>query len=419
MPTMTNSILPKVAIVYGEGSASPLTIKAASLGLCQIIFLYTDCDKKDRAQFELLKNHASVFDISSLTDSEVVMLLRKEQVNGILTFSESQLSLTTKYCTSLGLIGHSSETVSALTDKYLQREILSISNVNSVRHAIVDRKSVKKAIEQVGFPAVLKPRVGAGSKWTGKISSLEELQNALLEGPSDCEYVIEEFLEGDDYFKDKFYGDYVSVESVHQDGESQQVCVTAKLPLTENFAETGMFVPHPFSAELVEKITELESKAIESIGALNGITHTEIKLTSDGPKIIEINGRLGGYVPEIIKRSMGVDLVRAALQVSLGIKTNVTIKSVSSVVFQVFLTAPYIANASFIGVDGVEEIEDIDGVLHFEITKDVGQTIDYRHGTQSNVGIVYGTAPNFESFSRTINDIRATLVPKIDVKGGK
>ncbi|WP_180229272.1 ATP-grasp domain-containing protein [Bacillus pseudomycoides] len=415
---MKNSMIPKVAIIYGEGSASPLTIKASSVGLCEIIFLYTDCNKRDMSQLNLLKNHAKIFDITFLTDDEVVMLLHEEKVDAVLTFSESQLSKTTRYCTKLNLIGHSIETVTALTDKYLQRELLSKFNVNSVKHAIVNRDCAIEAAEKVGFPAVLKPRVGAGSKWTGKIHSLQELQTALIKGPPHYEYVLEEFLEGDDCFKDTFYGDYVSVESVHQEGVSQQICVTAKLPLTEHFAETGMFLPHPFSPELVEKITELESGAIKALGVLDGITHTEIKITADGPKIIEVNGRLGGYVPEIVKRSMGINLVRTALEVSLGIKADIKPNSSSSSVdFQVFLTAPYNTDMVFDGIDGAKEVENIDGVLHVEITKDIGEIVDYRQGTQSNLGIVYGTSPNFEAFLRTINDIRTTIIPKISIKG--
>ncbi|MDQ0195346.1 ATP-grasp domain-containing protein [Paenibacillus wynnii] len=410
--------LPKVAIMHGEGSASPLTIKAASLGLCQLVFLYADCNKKDQTQLELLKKHVGVFDISSLTDLEVATLLREEQVSGIVTFSEYKLPEVTKYCTILGLNGHSAEILACLTDKYLQRERLAASNISAVRHAIVDRHDVEGAAELVGFPAILKPRIGAGSRWTVKVSYIEQLRHELSLGPSDCEYVLEEFLAGDEALHDQFYGDYVSVESIHSNGKSQQVCVTAKLPLTEHFAETGMFVPHPFSSKLAEQILDLESKAIQAIGVTDGVTHTEIKLTSSGPKIIEINGRVGGYVPEILKRAMGVDLVRAALQVSLGEEAIIIVKPITSVVYQVFLDAPIVEPSSFVGMNGMEEVERMDGVLHLEITKDVGQIINYRLGTQSNLGIVYGTAPDFESFSKNTQDIKSTLVPNLSVQRG-
>ncbi|WP_181438659.1 ATP-grasp domain-containing protein [Paenibacillus sambharensis] len=416
---MMHKALPKVAVIHGEGSASPLTVKAASVGICELIFLYAACSDKDKAQFALLKNHTRSFDISTLTDSEAAELLGKERIAGVVTFSESQLPRVTAYCAALGLIGHSAETLASLIDKYKQRERLAEANVNAVRHALVDRQRVEQAVAVVGFPAVLKPRIGAGSRWTGKVASMEELRHALSAGPADCEYVLEEYLEGDPELRDAFYGDYVSVESVHQNGRSQQVCVTAKLPLTEHFAETGMFVPHPLSAELAEQVCRLEAQAIQALGITDGVTHTEIKLTSGGPRIIEINGRLGGYVPEIVKRAMNVDLVKAALQVSLGIEPSIAPGPVTSVVYQVFLAAPCGQPAGFGGMDGMDEVLAMDGVLHLEITKDAGQVIDYRLGTQSNMGIVYGSAPDFDAFARTVHAMRTKLVPHLNVPGGR
>lgn len=417
---MSNSKLPKVAVIYATGSTSPLTIRAASLGLCEVIILYDkDCEEKDITQIKLLNKYVKSFDISKLNDKDVEIILRNEEVVGILTFSEYKLEVTAKYCEMLGLVGHSIETVTALTDKYVQRELLSKDNINSLRYALVKRNDIESCSEKVGFPAIFKPRVGAGSKWTRRVCSLEELRNALEEFPSNIEYIIEEFLEGDDCFKEKFYGDYVSVESVHQDGKAQQVCITAKLPLTKDFAETGMFVPHPFIEELAQKIKEVESKAIKALGIRDGVTHTEIKLTSKGPRIIEVNGRLGGYVSEIIKRAIGTDLVKIALNVALGQEVNISVNSINSVVFQIFLTTQYVLDSVFYGIDGVEEVENIKGISHIQIRKALGESIDYRCGTESNIGIVYGEATDFEDFSRIIDSVKTILMPKFRNKGSE
>lgn len=413
------SNLPLVAVLHGEGSASPLTIKAASIGICRLLFLHEDCSGKERAQLNLLSGHAAAADRSRLSDGEVIALLRREGAAGLVTFSELQLPAATRFGEALGLIVHSAATLSALTDKHRQRTLLSRAGVQSVRHAAVDRRNAEAAAGQVGFPAVLKPRTGAGSKWTGKVTSLKELQEALEAGPSGCEYVLEEYLAGDPALQGRFYGDYVSVESLHRGGESRQVCVTAKLPLTEHFAETGMFVPHPFSRELERRILDLEAEAIRALGVADGVTHTEIKLTAEGPKIIEVNGRLGGYVPEIVKRAMGADLVRAALQLSLGQPAELEPEAPEEIVYQLFLAAPPGESFLFGGMAGIEEAENMDGVLHLEITKETGQTIDYRLGTQSNMGIVYGAAPDYESFSSDIRALKSKLAPKAIATGGR
>ena len=44
---------------------------------------------------------------------------------------------------------------------------------------------------------------------------------------------------------------------------------------------------------------------IEALGVSTGCLHTEVKFTPDGPEIIEVNGRVGGGVPEMLERAAG------------------------------------------------------------------------------------------------------------------
>jgi hypothetical protein len=57
----------------------------------------------------------------------------------------------------------------------------------------------------------------------------------------------------------------------------------------------------------------------------DGMTHTELKLTQGGPKIIEVNGRLGGdLIPYLGLRSSGIDPGLAAAAVACGREPEVT-----------------------------------------------------------------------------------------------
>ncbi len=412
----------KLAVVYAAGSASPLTIKAASLGVCEIVILFDEaCNENDKKEIQLLTKYVISYDISGLNEEEIIEILKKENVKGILTFSEYKLKIIAELCERMNFPGHSLETVNALTDKYKQRESLAQDNINVVKHTIINRENYEINCEKVGFPAILKPRTGAGSKWTRKVLSLTEVKRTLFEFPENLEYVLEEFLEGNAALKDKYYGDYVSVESIHQNNESKQVCITAKLPLTNNFSETGMFVPHPFSKELAEKILEVEAKAIKALGITEGITHTEIKLTDQGPRIIEVNGRLGGYVSEIIKRASGIDLVKVALMIALERKVdmNLSVDSLSKVFFEIFLEAPAVENAVFSGIEGLEKIKSMPNIAHVNIRKSIGDIVDYRLGTENNIGVVYGDAEDFEQFEETINIVRNTITPKFTTERGE
>ena len=49
-----------------------------------------------------------------------------------------------------------------------------------------------------------------------------------------------------------------------------------------------------------------------------GLTHTELKLTASGPRIIEINGRLTGHMNLTTRSTLGIDLVRLGGLLALG-----------------------------------------------------------------------------------------------------
>lgn len=412
--------LPKIAVIYAPGATSILTIKAASLNLCRLVILYgQDCTEKDIEQINLIKSYVCVYDISGKDVTEVFKLLKNEDVQGILTFSEYKLRITSILCEMLGLIGNSYDVVLALTDKLIQRQMLDRAGVESIKYAIINKTNYLSVASEVGYPSIIKPREGAGSKWTQKVNSEQELSCLFTTFPDDIEYIFEEYLEGAQEFQNVYYGDYVSVESLHRNGESKQVCITAKTPLTDKYAETGMFIPNPFSEELNEQILELERNAIAALGVREGITHTEIKLTSSGPKIIEVNGRLGGYVSEIIKRGMSIDLVKLAFRLAVGeslVSINAEMEPVDAVYYQLFIQANLSQDATLKGLEGVEIISEHDDVSYVELRKNPGDFLSHRYGTENNIGVVYGESSSFSKFENVINAVKNTI--KIEYEYG-
>ncbi len=63
---------------------------------------------------------------------------------------------------------------------------------------------------------------------------------------------------------------------------------------------------------------EVADGCLGAIGVKTGAFHTEIKLTPDGPWVIEVNGRIGGGVPEMLLKASGVSLFELAMHVALG-----------------------------------------------------------------------------------------------------
>jgi hypothetical protein len=61
------------------------------------------------------------------------------------------------------------------------------------------------------------------------------------------------------------------------------------------------------------------------VGLRNGPAHTEVRLTSRGPRIVESHNRIGGHLlNELIKTAYGVDMESYALGVPFGLVEPLT-----------------------------------------------------------------------------------------------
>ncbi|MFD4607414.1 ATP-grasp domain-containing protein [Streptomyces sp. NPDC058440] len=308
--------LAPLAVAYDVGSVSPAEVAVGTAGLAPVAFLLPDSPHVRKLR-PVLSQLGRVVQLTGSPARDVV-LVRRLAPAGVLTFSENLLRVTAGLAHALGLPFHTPEAAEALTDKYRQRECLRTAGVDAVRcHPISDPTGWERALEVVGLPAVVKPVHGQGSRGTFAISDWAEAEGVCSRvfddhgGP--C--VVEELLPGRPSGP---LGDYVSVETATGPDGTRVLAVTGKYPLTPPFRETGQFWPAALSPEDQEAVSELAVRAVSVLGVTTGICHTEIKLTPGGPRIIEVNGRLGGHVNELSRRACGVDLVRSAALLALG-----------------------------------------------------------------------------------------------------
>src|SRR5262249_40042235 len=96
------------------------------------------------------------------------------------------------------------------------------------------------------------------------------------------------------------YADFVSVESILARGRLSHVAVTGRSRLAEPYRETGDFIPSNLPRGTDDEIMQVPARAIGAGQADTGVFHTEVKVTPDGPCVIEVNGRVGGSIPEIL-----------------------------------------------------------------------------------------------------------------------
>ncbi|MYR86506.1 hypothetical protein GTY41_16575, partial [Streptomyces sp. SID685] len=239
---MAHSALPALLVVHDRGSATAWRILSAARGLCRVIFLCEPRNPAYQAELEQIGGHAEIADITGLGEAEICRLAENLGPAGVITFSEYRLRLTAAIAEHCGLRFHSRATAAALTDKYRQRQTLSDAGVQHTGCVLVrDPDQAATALAELGTPAILKPRHGAGSVDTCLIDSAGELRARLAEFTADGEreFVLEEFLRGDPARTGPGWADFVSVESLVVDGEPRTAAISGKPPMVPPFRETG------------------------------------------------------------------------------------------------------------------------------------------------------------------------------------
>lgn len=316
--------LPRLVVVYDDGAASFSEIFRFGAPVARLTFVVA----QRLSSSPMMSAFRELADIVLYTDvGEVCQhLLGTGKPHGITTFSERMIRLTGALADRLGLRYHNPETVLRLTDKALQRQALCDSGVDSLRTAAIPPGTdIGPAVRTVNLPAVLKPVQSEGSRATFCLTDAECADSILRQaraavGP-DAWLQLEEMLIGRDTWP---FGDYVSVESMTVGDNIHHLTITGKYRLVAPFREVGQFWPASLRPGESREITKLTSAALQALGVRSGVTHTELKLTPAGPRIIEVNGRLGGFVDDLARRSMGASLITLECAAAAGADIDVT-----------------------------------------------------------------------------------------------
>jgi len=400
-------------------------VLAAARGMAEIVFL---CDRDlpyVRARFDDVAALAEAVDVTGLPAHTLADRVGGLRLAGITTFSEHQLNRTAALAQRHGLAFHDRATARALTDKYVQRRILAAAGVQHTACRVVRGVAdLAAAVACVGLPAVLKPRRGAASAYTCRVDSVAEAAGRLRDFAGGAaparpvDFVLEELLVGDGSVAGPGWADYVSVESVTSGGVVRHVEITGKFPLAAPFRETGYVIPSTLDEAARQAVFDLTTAAVRALGVQHGATHVEVKLGRGGPQVIEVNGRVGGYVADLLSRARRVDLVRMALAAALGRAPDPPADSgYRRHAFQYFLTPPVDAVA-LRSLDGVTALGRRPGIQAVEILKQPGESVDWRAGTLAYVGIVHGAAEDHRGVLDLVEMINRTLVIRYDTVGG-
>jgi S-sulfo-L-cysteine synthase (3-phospho-L-serine-dependent) len=200
------------------------------------------------------------------------------------------------------------------------RRMLARKPELTIPYQVVEREGeASKAVDKIGLPCVVKPVDSSNSRLVAfcantaaAVAAVKAVFEWAREQGKTQRVLIERYVEGQEF----------SVECFTQNGNTTVMAVCEKIlgPLPY-FVEIGHYCPTQQSRDIEHSLMETARRALELLGVDNLVTHTELRRTPHGNKIIEINPRpAGGKLQEFIRTITGYDLHEAALQVALGRK---------------------------------------------------------------------------------------------------
>jgi biotin carboxylase len=404
-----------IAITYEASSVSPMRIARDVAGQWRLIWLIDRAKSDPGTGVRLLAKLGPVVDVTGLDSAAAAVALRPFEPSGILAFAETDLLAASQIAHELGLCFYSPDTAKRLINKRAQREALAAAGIPVPRFWSIPRQHDRSWRDEVAgavqYPAVLKPQAGSGSRNTFRVADAATLAALIDDEDSDLlgddGWIVEEYLRDGVPRQEQVYADYVSVESVVTQGQFSHVAVTGRLPLSEPFRESGFFIPSNLGGELLTEVVELAELAAKALGVDVGCLHTEIKLTVDGPRVIEVNGRLGGGIPEMLELASGVSLFNIAARVALGEQFNLSRLPCDKVAYLFYMQAPYEA-VTLNRLEGLDRVRALPGVDTIFLNRQPGDGVDWRDGNHGYLYSVLGVAEDHDAMRglhHTIGDI--------------
>jgi biotin carboxylase len=234
--------------------------------------------------------------------------LRGREVDGVLANWEPLVILAARLRERFGLPGMSVDVVRGFRDKQLMKERVAAAGLR-VPHAqrVRTEHDVWRAVEAIGFPAIIKPISGAGSADTYRVASKDDVTRTLPHMRHVVEASYEEFIDGEEY----------TYDTISIAGAPVFESVSRYYPNALEMRAQEWVSPIMIS---VRDLTQPHARAGMAFGRAvlaalrmgDGMTHMEWFLKPDGEIVFgEVACRPGGArVVDVMNYTCDIDLFR-------------------------------------------------------------------------------------------------------------
>lgn len=260
--------------------------------------------------------------------------------------SEWLTPLTALLAKQYGCIGNDPLVAFNCRSKYHMRQALAKDNIPIPKFALCKNyQELLAGIKKIGIPCVAKPVGGNASYGTFLIQNEKDLETLEEKYQKSINYLKVKALKDDvfafseeemdligvqekvdmvnDYLVEEFMeGPEISVDALVQNGEVSILGIADQVRMSPPyFIQLEEYMPYICSPQQNNEIETLIKKTITAMGIKNSATHTEIIISKDGLKIVEIACRMGGdNIHDSVYQTTGYNLMFENIMIALGEK---------------------------------------------------------------------------------------------------
>lgn len=374
----------KIMILGASSLQLPAILKAKEMGLTSIV---VDMNKNAVGfKYADIKLELSTIDISNVVKAAI-----EYNVDAVITLAtDMPVRTVAAVGEALKIPAISVDSAKKATNKILMRDALAKCNVPIPHYYRASSEqefiTAVQQIRDMGYKCIIKPADSSGSRGVNLLSAYDEdsLKKAYEYSKNNSrigEVIIEEFMEGTE----------VCVETLNTKGVCYPIQITDKLTTgSPYFVEMGHSQPSRLSKEIQDKIKEIAIAANMAIENYNGSSCTEIMVTKDGPKVVELGARLAGdyMTTDLVPLSTGIDMVKSIIQIALGEIPDCNPKFNKGSAIR-FLSA---SEGKIVSITGNDLAKEIEGIIRIGFDKKIGDNSVVIKNSLDRLGYVIAQA---------------------------
>ena len=308
----------------------------------------------------------------------------------------------------LDIEGMGAEASRNFRDKARMKSVLRAKGLPCARHALATTPADAKAfVESVGYPVIVKPKEGSGSRGTHRLSGPEDLAGCLRSMPPSAArpLMLEEFIVGEEH----------SFDSITVAGRPVWYSINDYLPgaldvVREPWIQWCVLLPREVDDPRYDGIKRIAAQALEALGMDTGMSHMEWFRRADGSVAIsEVGARPpGARFVHLISWAHDFDLYRAWADVMVHGRFTPRPR-------------PYAAGAAYLRGQGKGRVKAVEGLD--EVLAELGPVVVEKRlprlgqppsGTYEGEGFVIVRHPE----TRVVRDALQKIVSKVRIKLG-